>query len=80
MPRAQYPAAPFHAACCSGGYTWLQLPGLLTRSMVAMVAPRNTSSDASRRAGATISAMLLEGGIVVEAAARLPIDIVETAA
>ena len=39
---------PCHSACSSGAYTALQLPGLLTSIIEAMVAPRNTSSDMSR--------------------------------
>jgi hypothetical protein len=43
---------PCHAACSSGGYTCAQLPGLLTSSIAAIVAPRNTSSECSRAGGA----------------------------
>src|SRR5271169_19840 len=41
---------PFHAECRKGGYTYCQSPGLFTRIIPAIVAPRNTSSDINRLA------------------------------
>jgi hypothetical protein len=45
---------PFHGACSSHGYTKSQLPGVLTRIIAAIVRPRNTSSESSRRGGASV--------------------------
>src|SRR3954470_11371856 len=39
---------PFHSACSSGGKIALQLPGLFTNSIPAIVMPRKTSSDRRR--------------------------------
>src|SRR5687768_7885418 len=45
---------PCQSACLSGPWTWPQLPGLFTSSIVAIVMPRKMSSDASRSAFTTI--------------------------
>ncbi len=53
---------PFHSACSSGAYTWLQVPGLLTSSMAATVMPRSASTDA-KRVGVWLDGELLMEGI-----------------
>src|SRR4051812_19632684 len=53
---------PFHSAWSRGEYIFPQSPGLFTRSIAAMVAPRKTSSDSKRVVGADeLGAVATEG-------------------
>src|SRR5829696_4736686 len=45
---------PSHLECSSGGKTLSQSPGLLTTTIVAIVRPRNTSSQAARAGADTL--------------------------
>lgn len=42
---------PCHLAWSNRAYTWGQPPAVFTSMMLAMVAPWNTSSESSNRAG-----------------------------